>query len=210
MPTFHTIVADPPWPIRWSGGGSYRVKPGGGRWHNPKFKRKLPYPTMAIGDICALRVDLLAARHAHLYLWAPDPFILNGAAMAVARAWGFEPLRFLVWAKRGLGLGKFPRPQHECVLVCRRGKLPFLVDDVGSVQVWKMPYAKSGGSYGRVHSQKPDEFLELVERASPGPRIELFARRARAGWDRWGNEVECSVGLSGAVSSLPLYKEEVL
>lgn len=38
------------------------------------------------------------------------------------------------------------------------------------------------------HSAKPDAFLDLVENISPGPRIELFARRQRLGWDTWGNQ----------------------
>lgn len=39
-----------------------------------------------------------------------------------------------------------------------------------------------------LHSQKPEAFLDLVERVSPGPYVELFARRDRLGWDTWGNE----------------------
>jgi len=38
------------------------------------------------------------------------------------------------------------------------------------------------------HSRKPDRFYEIVERVSPGPYLELFARRRRYGWDVWGNE----------------------
>ena len=38
------------------------------------------------------------------------------------------------------------------------------------------------------HSQKPEAFLDLVEQMSPAPRVELFARRDRLGWDTWGNE----------------------
>jgi N6-adenosine-specific RNA methylase IME4 len=38
------------------------------------------------------------------------------------------------------------------------------------------------------HSVKPEAFLDLVEQVSPGPYVELFARRARFGWDYWGNE----------------------
>lgn len=38
------------------------------------------------------------------------------------------------------------------------------------------------------HSVKPEAFLDLVERVSPGPYLELFARRDRLGWDTWGNE----------------------
>ena len=42
------------------------------------------------------------------------------------------------------------------------------------------------------HSRKPDAFFEMVETATPGPRLELFARRPREGWTVWGNEVEAN------------------
>jgi N6-adenosine-specific RNA methylase IME4 len=38
------------------------------------------------------------------------------------------------------------------------------------------------------HSAKPEAFLDIVEQVSPGPYLEMFARRARFGWDYWGNE----------------------
>lgn len=38
------------------------------------------------------------------------------------------------------------------------------------------------------HSAKPEAFLDLVEQVSPGPYLELFARRARFGWDYWGDQ----------------------
>lgn len=38
------------------------------------------------------------------------------------------------------------------------------------------------------HSEKPEAFFDLVEQVSPGPYLELFARRQRLGWDTWGNE----------------------
>jgi N6-adenosine-specific RNA methylase IME4 len=42
----------------------------------------------------------------------------------------------------------------------------------------------------REHSRKPDEAYDLIERMYPElPKIELFARHARAGWAAWGNEV---------------------
>ena len=36
------------------------------------------------------------------------------------------------------------------------------------------------------HSAKPPAFLDLVEQVSPAPRVELFARAQRLGWDSWG------------------------
>lgn len=41
---------------------------------------------------------------------------------------------------------------------------------------------------GHSHSRKPEAFLDLVERVSPAPRLEMFARRNRLGWDTWGSE----------------------
>ena len=49
------------------------------------------------------------------------------------------------------------------------------------------------------HSAKPDAFLDLVEQVSPGPYLELFARRNRLGWDTWGNEALCHVSLEAKV-----------
>lgn len=52
---------------------------------------------------------------------------------------------------------------------------------------WQMkrPYNHNGAP---AHSAKPEAFLDRVEQVSPEPRIELFARRARFGWDYWGDE----------------------
>lgn len=47
-----------------------------------------------------------------------------------------------------------------------------------------------------AHSQKPEAFLDLVEQVSPGPYLELFARRQRLGWDTWGNEALNHVEIS--------------
>jgi hypothetical protein len=41
----------------------------------------------------------------------------------------------------------------------------------------------------REHSRKPDELYEIIEKCSPGPYLELFARCQRRAWDQWGNEI---------------------
>jgi N6-adenosine-specific RNA methylase IME4 len=42
----------------------------------------------------------------------------------------------------------------------------------------------------REHSRKPEESYHIIERYYPDlPKLELFARHARPGWDAWGNEV---------------------
>jgi N6-adenosine-specific RNA methylase IME4 len=48
------------------------------------------------------------------------------------------------------------------------------------------------------HSAKPEAFLDIVEQVSPGPYLEMFARRNRLGWDTWGNEALQHVDLEAA------------
>lgn len=176
---YRTIVADPPWPFQWSAGK-------GGR---RRRETELGYRTMTVDEICELSIaDLAHDDGAHLFLWATDEMYREGYAVRVARAWGFQPCSpTLIWHKPNFGLGTFPRPQHEPLLVCRRGKPePFKLNNVGSVQTWPLLRASRNG--GRVHSAKPDAALDLIERASHGPYVELFARRARFGWHYWGDE----------------------
>lgn len=44
------------------------------------------------------------------------------------------------------------------------------------------------------HSRKPDTIYEYAE-SFPGPYLEMFCRRPRAGWHVFGNEVESDVAL---------------
>ena len=44
------------------------------------------------------------------------------------------------------------------------------------------------GTRKREHSRKPDEMWGLIERCSPGPRLEMFARHYRHGWHQWGDQ----------------------
>lgn len=192
MTLYRTIVADPPWPL--VGDSKVRSRPWaskGGRRSRDTF---FPYQTMPLEWISALPVGTWAEPDAHLYLWVPSSFNREGFGVQVARAWGFAVVSEIVWMKPNFGLGKFPRPQHEILLVCRRGTLPFQVRNAGSVQLWTRYYGPNNG--GKVHSVKPEGAYALIERASPGPYLELFARRPRLGWDVWGDEAPMAVELS--------------
>lgn len=190
---YRTICADPPWPGLWWAGGSRRAGLSSGS-RRVYERAAAAYELMSIEDICALPIGDRVDVDAHLYLWTPDLHLIEGNAARVARAWGFEPGRIIVWRKANPGLGRFPRPAHESILVCSRGKLPFRLADEPSVQDWKQPYANGA----KVHSAKPDGSYDLIERASPGPYLELFARRQRLGWDSWGLECLNHVQLGGA------------
>lgn len=177
-PPYATIVADPPWPIRWSGGA-------GG-----KHRRATPlqYSLMPVDAIAALPVASLVGADAHLYLWVTENLNREGAGALVADAWGFTIVGEIVWEKPNFGMGVFPRRCHETVLVGRRGSVPFAGPrNVRSVQKWPQVQETNGG---KTHSAKPAAFFDLVETASPGPYVELFARRPRLGWDSWGKGYE--------------------
>lgn len=162
---FTTIVADPPWNYRDNLGDG----PRGAAAH---------YPCLSVESLAQLPVSSCAAPAAHLYLWATNAFLVE--AHGLMAAWGFKYRTLLTWVKPTIGLGHYFRNTTEHVLFGVRGKLPLLRRDL------RTDFAAPK----RGHSVKPDEFFSLVEHASPGPYLELFARRPRPGWTVWGNESE--------------------
>jgi N6-adenosine-specific RNA methylase IME4 len=182
---YRTIVADPPWPQK--GGGPLRGREGFLDADGPSLP--LPYRTMTVDEIAALDVPDRAERDAHLYLWTTSGFLED--AFAVVRAWGFRYSTTLVWAKSpiGHGLGGAYGIATEFVLFARRGSLPAGWKVGRNWFTWKRPYDERGKPR---HSSKPPEFYELVKHVSPPPRLELFARGPRQGWDVWGDEAEAA------------------
>jgi N6-adenosine-specific RNA methylase IME4 len=138
---------------------------------------------MRISDIAALRVDRLAAPDAHLWLWVTNTDWQQ--QIEVMAAWGFTYKSCLTWIKPRFGLGGYLRNQTEHLLLGVRGRAPIQFRSQGS---WF--YAPR-----QEHSHKPEEQYAIIERCSPGPYLELFARRTRPGWHVWGNEVTCDVAL---------------
>jgi N6-adenosine-specific RNA methylase IME4 len=185
---YRTIVADPPWPMK-----EVRRRAWGGSGGRRRRATAFPYQTTPIEWIKQLPVGQWAESDAHLYLWVPAKLNREGLGVRTATAWGFKVLSEIVWKKRNFGLGAFPRPQHEILLVCRRGKLPFRLRNIGSVQEWPHLYHPNNG--GKRHSGKPHGAYNLIEAASPGPYLELFARDWRPGWDAWGDEAPGAIPL---------------
>jgi N6-adenosine-specific RNA methylase IME4 len=183
---YRTIVADPPW--RYSNARGTQTRAARGR---RAVTAEDNYATMTNEDIMALPVHEQADEQAHLYLWVTNPKLYGGRGrkgedsdailpIDIMDAWGFEYVTCLTWQKVGPpGLGFYFRGMTEHVLFGVRGGLQIPADRRES-NVIIAPRT--------VHSAKPDRFYELVERVSPGPYLELFARRRRYGWDVWGNE----------------------
>jgi N6-adenosine-specific RNA methylase IME4 len=164
---YKTILADPPTDIQQrSSRGAQRH-----------------YPLMTIEEICALRVDRLADDDSHLWIWSTNAALM--ATQRIIEAWGFRYITVLTWVKPQLGLGPYLRNSSEQLLFAVRGKAPILFR---SQPTWIFAPVQD-------HSHKPEEAHSIVERCSPGPRLELFARRVRPGWDVWGDSVTCDVAL---------------
>jgi N6-adenosine-specific RNA methylase IME4 len=179
---YRTIVADPPWQQNagpeWGGRGNdtWTKRNFGERTNTPTLA--LDYPTMPLDAICEVGVAEVAEADSHLYLWTTNRYIAD--AYVVARAWGFRPVTLLTWCKtpKGLGLGGAFVQTTEHVLFARRGSL-------APLKRWPTTWFDFARPIG--HSRKPDGFLDVVEQVSPGPYLEIFARRARFGWDYAGD-----------------------
>ena len=176
---FATVLADPPWQFQNRTG---KVA--------PEHRRLNRYGTMTLDDIKALPVASVCAETAHLYLWVPNALLPDG--LAVLAAWGFQYKSNIVWHKvrkdggpDGRGVGFYFRNTTELILFGVRGKNARTLNP-GRSQVNMIQSRK------REHSRKPDEQYEIIERCSWGPRIELFSRGKRPGWEAWGNQADDS------------------
>jgi N6-adenosine-specific RNA methylase IME4 len=178
------LLADPPW----------------------RFGDKLPgksrgaeknYKTLSVVEIKAFKLPQIAD-DALLLLWRVSA--MQEEALQVVRAWGFVPKSEIVWAKTArkgedsasalgavvlprlhFGMGRYVRASHETCLIAARGRAAALVSSHSIRSVFFAPTGE--------HSQKPDVFYEIAEQLFPGPRVELFARRRRASWIQYGDQL---------------------
>jgi len=115
----------------------------------------------------------------------PNALLKEG--LEVMQAWGFTYKTNIVWHKirqdggpDGRGVGFYFRNTTEIVLFGTRGHLRTLQPGRSQVNIIR--------SRKFEHSRKPDELYEIIEKCSPGPFLELFARGKRDNWDVFGNQ----------------------
>lgn len=161
---FGTVYADPPW-----------------RYGNQATRAATDnhYPTMTPAEIAALPIADIVAETAHLHLWTTNAFLFD--CPDIMRAWGFEYRGVFVWVKPQMGIGNYWRVSHEFLVLGVRGPGATFRDR--SLKSWLE-------SNRGQHSAKPEAVRAMIERASPGPRLELFGRRTAPGWTVWGNQIE--------------------
>lgn len=176
---YNTIYADPPWQFQNRTG---KVA--------PEHKRLTRYETMTLEDIKKLPVEEFSGEKAHLYLWVPNALLPEG--LAVMDAWGFDYKTNLIWEKvrkdgqpDGRGVGFYFRNVTEILLFgIKKKSSPNRTLAPARSQVNLIRTMK------REHSRKPDEIIPIIEACSLEPRIELFARGDREGWDMWGDQAD--------------------
>jgi N6-adenosine-specific RNA methylase IME4 len=172
---FGTILADPPWPYK-------------------AVSSKLVaqsdehYTKLSIEALCGLPVKEIAADDAYLFLWTTKRHLFDTSK--IAASWGFPHYSTtFYWTKvhwfwaGGAQVakiaGRYAMSSTEQLLLFKRGKPP-IVRSTESDTFWT--------SRQPVHSQKPDEVYDFIEKlhrykgaevSYPAPRLELFARSHR-------------------------------
>jgi len=194
---YKVILADPPW--------EYSV------WKGKKSRTAdSKYHTMRPDSIFDLPVPDIADPNSVLLLWTTFP--QWPVAHEVMKRWGYTyKTAGYVWIKLTKGarkltdisdvknyhrrLGHYTRSNAEVCLLGTKGKPPTrLCKSVGQI---------IAAEPGR-HSVKPYESFKRIEQlyGFDVPRIELFARGRRPGWDAWGDEADDNMAINDTVTSL--------
>jgi len=199
---YQIILLDPPWHYNNRANHKTRFR-GGVHGH---------YPTMTMQQIAALPVPQLAANDCAVLLWCTFPYL--DVQIKLFQHWGFKfRTQLLTWIKLNpvgydiphddpnysaskeyvrysgdglyhsvfFGVGHYAKSNAEVLLLGMRGKVKVQSDCVSSVVL----------APRRRHSQKPEESYTRIETLfGDVPRIELFARQRRVGWDTHGNDLD--------------------
>lgn len=179
MKKYKTIVIDPPWPYRRTWGKASKA-------HRPNgVDVPMPYNQLSLEEIKAINITGIASENCELYLWTTQKYLSE--AFIVLKAWGYKYCQTIIWCKtpRGIGQGGVYCPTNEFLILGRKGKMPNVKRINSTWFLTKRPH--------NSHSTKPDFFQDMIEKVTDEPRLEMFARRKRHGWDVWGNEVESDI-----------------
>lgn len=182
---YKTIVIDPPWPIeklRQQCSVMSKAK------YRPSHDRNFEYSFMSIDQIKQLPIQQLSGDDCWLFLWTIQKYL--PISFDMIHDWGFKYLCLITWNKRnGMKVAGF-NYMSEFIVVGRKGKFPAFVRGIQIPTVMTINPTR--------HSEKPNEFYQLLEVCYDSPKLSLFERKPRVGFDIWGDEAPNCVDLSWA------------
>lgn len=161
---YDVLVIDPPWPME-------KIE------RNERANQsEFDYPTMSEEELEQLKLPL--AENCHVWLWTTHKFF--PMALRLLDGWKLKYVCTFVWHKPG-GFQPFNLPQFNCefAIYARHGT-PEFIDTKAFPVCFNAPRGK--------HSEKPEEFYDIVRRVTAGTRMDLFNRRPIKGFYGWGKE----------------------
>jgi len=151
---FHVIYADPPWEEAIS------IKAD-------------PSKAMDLDKLCRYPAKSYCQDEAILFLWSSIPRLAD--SINIIQAWGFEYISNLVWFGSSLDKDDWIKPQHELLLIGKRGNFP-------KPELGNRPDSTFQGTL-KENQNRPDLVYEIIESMYPdSTRKELFGDNKRDGW----------------------------
>ena len=178
---YRCIEIDPPW--------QYKDKGYNGHETVQKYRIHCPYPTMSLPHIWLMgnAINSLADERCHLWMWTTKDFL--AAALLLIESWGWDFKQMFTWIKTTkdgkptYGMGYWGRNGCEYLLFAvNKSKDNRLLEATTTPNYFFAP--------NLGHSVKPDIAYEIIRRNSLGPRLSIFQRTHREGFDCWGNQMK--------------------
>lgn len=175
---YDIIYIDPPWDYKGQTQHNGKLATGGATSH---------YSQLTLRQLKALEIEVLCAADCLMFLWVTSPHLDQGIELLKHWDFSYATIAF-VWDKQRINPGFYTMSQCEVCVVGKLGRIPL---PRGSRNERQLVSERR-----TVHSKKPDEVRERIQRMFPSQRkLEIFAREKHAGWDVFGDEVESDVSL---------------
>lgn len=168
---YKCILVDPPWEF-------YNKKVFNSEGSEAK------YGQLSLEQLKKIDLSDISDDNCFIFMWTTN--IILPWTLELMKHWGFMYRSKLVWIKPQMGQGFYFRSASEDLLVGKKGK--------GIFKFKSQPSWFFGPR--QDHSHKPEEIYDIIERVCDGPRLEMFARKKREGWDYHGNEIENGITIN--------------